>query len=151
MSLQAAQALIVAKIQAVVGVGRVYQYQRLVTSESELFADTVAAGVLNYWTVTPAEASPHDMTRHPGTHGKAVYQYDVNAFMAESSAGASETAFVALIVLVMDAFEHPADCLGGAATEARPLQWQQHDYRVFGNVLCHHARLSMWVSEHPSS
>ncbi len=150
-TLQGAQTLIAAKIQAVAGVGRVYEYQRLVTDESSIVADMRSAGVLNYWTVTPAQANPHALERHPGTHAKATYQYDVHGFYAAKDYNASEVAFVALVVAVMATFETGDKKLGGAVTECWPAQWQEHDYRMLAGVLCHHARLAIAVREHPAS
>jgi hypothetical protein len=151
LTLSQVRTLIAAKVQAVTGVGRVYEYRRLVTTESEILADMVSGALLNFWTVTPAEGNAQERVRHPGTHDKVFYRYEINAYYAASAFNETETTFVSLVEAVMATFETGGKDLGGQVNECWPAQCTELYYRTFANVLCHHAKLTIQVREHPGS
>lgn len=147
---EGARNAIVAKIQAVPGVGIVYGYLRLVASESDILADMLSTGRLHYWSVAPAASNPHATERHP-SHAKLTYRYDVHVFYALDGAGLSQQAFTTVVRAVQDDFEAADKKLGNLVVECGPLQWTGSDERMLANVLCHHAQLSLSVIEHPDS
>lgn len=151
LTLTQVRALIAAKVRAVAGVANVYEYQRLVTTEAEINAVMTSAGILNYWCVTPAAGNPHVRERHPGTHDKVTYRYEIHGYYAASGSNSTETTFVSLVEAVMATFETSDKKLGGQVTECWPAQWEEHDYRMFVNVVCHHCKLTVQVREHPGS
>jgi hypothetical protein len=148
---EAVRDAVVAKIGAVSGVGKVYGYLRLVTSEAAIAADMVTDDRLNYWAIAPAGGDPHIYERHTTSHGKHIYQYDVHAYYALDESGASEQAFTTIVEAVMADFETGDKKLNGVVevAECGPLQWRESDQRMLVNVLCHHARLSLRATEHP--
>ena len=145
------QALAAAKIQAVPGVGKVYTYGRLVVHEADILPAMVTDGKLNYWCCTQAQAQPQTIDRKPGRWAITTYNLDVHAFYALSDAGASEQDFVGLVCAVIADFETGDKKFnlpeGSDVIEAGPLQWRDADARMIVNVLCHHARLALTVTE----
>jgi len=144
----AARDAIRAKVAAVTGIGAVYGYIRLVTTETDIVADMVASGRLHYWCVVPAQGDPYSQERHPSRHRSYTYRYDVHAFYALDGAGLSQQAFTTVVLAVINAFEQDGCDLDSTVVNAGPAQWKVSDERTLANVLCHHAQLSIEVTEH---
>jgi len=108
-------------------------------------------GKLNYWCATQAQANPQTISRKPGRWSITTYNLDIHAFYAIDQAGASENDFVAMVCAVIADFETGDKKFnlpeGSDVIEAGPLQWREANAVQLVNVLCHHARLSLTVTE----
>ena len=144
----AARDAIRAKVAAVTGIGVVYGYARLVTTEDDIATDMVSTGRLHYWCVVPAQGDPYGQQRHPSVHRSYTYRYDVHGFYALDAAGLSQQTFTDVVLAVINAFEQDGCNLDNTVVNAGPLQWKVSDERMFVEKLCHHAQLSIEVTEH---
>jgi hypothetical protein len=144
----AARDAIRAKVAAVAGIGAVYGYMRLVTTETDIASDMVTSGRLHYWCVVPSQDNPYSQQRHPSVHRSYTYRYDVHGFYALDGAGLSQQAFTDIVLAVIAAFEQDGCNLDNTVVNAGPAQWKTSDERMFVDALCHHAQLSIEVTEH---
>jgi len=149
----AIRAAIVAKLNAIPGIGTVNAYQRYADDMRDLEAMYVDDGVLHGWFVRrlTVKEEAHSRGRNVETT-----QWLVHGYMAINDAAQSELAFDALLDAVRDAFRYwpplpglglLSDLDGGqagiAVTESAPV--------LFAGVLCHSASCLLVTRRHLST
>lgn len=144
------RAAIVATLQSVPDVGRVYDRERFAKNEKE-FRDLYKAGdLLLGWHVRrrATRESSDALGRWTVTH-----EWQVRGFRALDDAGASELAFDGLIEATRDAFRADESLggvvdttvLGDGPDDPAGLQLLESGPVMFCGVLCHGARLALFT------
>jgi len=141
-----------AKIESVTDVGMVYDYYRWnndLGAFIALFSFTPTGGSkqIRGWEITRVSVREHQdgaFFRH--------HDFQVEGYMSLSDADASDKTFQVLVDDVCAAFRTAADgptwyYLNGDDPRLSPAQVEVIDVRMFGNVLCHHARIRVSVTE----
>lgn len=144
MSLETIRAAIVARLNTVPGIGRVYGYERFASGE-KLFRDLYAsAGRILGWYVRRVARRA---TRTADATYEVQYDWQVRGFLSLEDAGASELAFDALIEAAIESLNSDPT-LGGLVadtTTERGAGAQLSDAGpvMFTGVLCHGATLTL--------
>jgi hypothetical protein len=138
-------------LEAVSGVGRVYDYFRHVTNEATQAAllKDAGTGALHFWFITLSQENTLDQ-RRDGTLARDTLTYELHGFMAVNDAQESEKAFAARVLDVVTAFNVAQKlALSGVALagviDSGPIQWPMSPHVMFNSVLCHFAKLSLPV------
>jgi len=140
------------KIEGVTDVGNVYDYYRWnndLGAFISLFSYTPVGGSkqIRGWEITRVSAIEHKdgaFFRH--------HEFSIEGYMSLSDANASDKTFQVLIDNICDVFRSPADgatwyYMDGDNPKSSPAQVLLIDIRAFGNVLCHHAKIKLSVTE----
>ena len=134
-------------LSGITDIGKVYDYERWAADWSKfinLFKTTIS-GVdqIRGWEIGRRSAGekPFTIGLNLRDHG-----FVIRGYMRVNNASASEKTFNNLIEAVADAFRNNFT-LNGAAESHDYIQAVPIDFRVFGNVLCHYAELSLNVHE----
>lgn len=141
-----------AKLEGVTDVGNVYDYYRWnndLGAFIELFSYTPAGAgkQIRGWEISRISATEHKdgaFFRH--------HTFSIDGYMSMSDANASDKTFQVLIDSICDVFRSPTDgatwyYLDGDNPKASPAQVLTIDVRAFGNVLCHHAKINLSITE----
>lgn len=134
-------------LEAVSGIGRVYDYMRHPTTDAEvksLFVTTTSPR-LHYWCVTLSPESKFIEQRYPGSHSRATVTFSIRGYYSLVDADATEKTFINLVEDVLDALRANRSLLsgdvGGPWIEQGPAQWVGPTHVEVAGVLCHHAEL----------
>jgi len=134
-------------LDGITGVANVYNTVRNWQSEKQ-FRDgaKAAGGRIQFWFITREATSAEDLgprftaRRHTlALHGYAGVQ----------DAAESEKTFQALIESVVAALGANRQ-LNQTARHSGPAQVRAVDFRIFSNVLCHHAEIALVVEDKPA-
>jgi hypothetical protein len=106
-----------------------------------LFAD--AAGKIHGYSIT-RRATPSRRDNVPTI--QRAHQFLIRGYMGLNDAEATELAFQDEIEAIQTAFDSN-NTLNGTVLDADPLQVKIVENRVFGNVLCHYAELTIEARE----
>lgn len=148
MSLEAIRAAIVAKLNAVPGIGRVHRYERFAATNAK-FVELYANGdqILG-WHVrrVAAETKPVSFD-----HAEEATSWEIRGYASLSDANESEIELDALVEAIRAAFLAD-DTLGGAVEtcstqSAAGLQLVDSGPVMFAGVLCHGVRLTLRTVE----
>jgi len=135
---------IMGKLNAVAGIGATHDYERYAASMAGMKALYLSGGQIKGWNlrrVATEETSPA-VGRYVVTH-----RWRIAGYMALDDSAATEKAFDDLIEAARDAFRAD-DTLGGVVAtciidSVAGAQVQDSGPVMFGNVLCHGARLAL--------
>ncbi|MEO5363444.1 MAG: hypothetical protein H7838_07450 [Magnetococcus sp. DMHC-8] len=140
--LEAVRQAIIARLEDVPDIGRIYPYQPYLRSEQALRELYVTDGLLLGWfvrRVATRESAP-SIGRWVETHTWLIW-----GVMAIGTDGASETAFDAMIEAIRGAFREDqtlGDVVANTATsEVAGIQVENAEPVLFCGVLCHSVRL----------
>jgi len=132
-----------ALVQAVSGIGNVYDYMRHPVSEAEVKTLFVTGGGtprLHYWCVTLAPDDKFVEQRFPSSHSKAWVTFAIRGYYALQDSVASEKTFIDLVESVLNSLRSNKT-LSGAALQSGPARWTGPTHVEVVNVLCHYAEL----------
>jgi hypothetical protein len=136
------------KLTGIPGVGMVHDYERWTADWAKFLAFfTDSTGKILGWEITRAAASEHQagaFFRH--------HQFKLNGYMGLNDAKATSKAFQALCDEVCAAFRSvdtstPWGYSNGDSPANSAAQIESINDRMFGNVLCHCAEISLSVTE----
>lgn len=143
---------IVAKLEAVPGVGLVHDYERQAVDLAKFIAlfKHEPSGQIRGWEVTRRAVPEHRrgaIFRH--------HRFVLNGYLGLKDADATSKAMQELADAVCDAFREavPADPAApwlyqnGDEPEESPCQVERIEDRMFGGVLCHCAEIALSVTE----
>jgi hypothetical protein len=151
MGLPQIKARIVAQLQAVSGIGKVYDRMRLITDEKTEGTDLVANSQFNAWFVMRESKQLTDMNVNQAmTEQKDLIV--VRGFLGVKDSADSEKqmdALVDAVLVALNSDRRPPSKLGNLVVEADPPQLRLQDLREFGprKVLCHHAEIVLAVQQ----
>lgn len=138
------------KLEGISGTGIIHAYERQAVDQAKfiaLFKDST--GKICGWEIT-RRAAPEGYTGPVNRH----HQMLIQGYMGLQDAAASATAFQDLCDTICDLFRDtaPATPAGweyrnGLEPGKTPVQLELIDDRMFGNVLCHHAVISITITE----
>ena len=131
-------------LESVTNIGKVYDYERFSNNWSDyrvLFKTTIGTtDQIRAWTITRVST---DQKRHlsDGVHRQTL-TFTIHGYMGLDDANSSEKTFQELVESVMDAIDAKPH-LGGMAAGSDPSQLKFFDHRLFGDLLCHHAEITV--------
>lgn len=135
-------------LEAVSGIGRVYDYMRHPVTDAEvksLFVTTTSPR-LHYWCITLGPDAKFLEERYPASHSRATVTFAIRGYYSLVDADATEKTFINLVEDVLDALRtHKGalnvDVIGGPWLTQGPAQWAGPNHVEVAGVLCHHAEL----------
>lgn len=138
------------KLEGISGTGIIHAYERQTVAQGkfiDLFKDST--GKICGWEIT-RRAAPETYTGPTNRH----HQLLLHGYQGLQDAAASASAFQDLCDDICDLFRD-ANAPTGATWQYRnglepgktPVQLELIDDRMFGNVLCHHAVISITITE----
>lgn len=138
------RAQLAAMLGAVEGMGIVHEYERF-AKEWSRFLDFFKApdGSINGWMIS-RQATPARRDNIPTIERR--HKFILRGFYGLNDAAASELTFQDLVDRVQAAFDND-NTLGGTVLDSGPAQVEIVENRVFGNLLCHCAEISIEAVE----
>lgn len=143
MTLAAMRAALKATLDAVPGIGRTYDYWRLVQHQAEVQADYVSSGKLHVWFLSLADDEPFTESRYVGC-SRVVGKFWLHGYYALDAQGESEKDFEGIAQAVLTAFRADAQ-LAGAAIDSGPMRIKEAGHRQFCDVTCHYVQMETTV------
>lgn len=146
MTLSEMRAALKTRLESVSGIGKVYDYYRLVVHDREVRSDLVPAGTskLHAWFLTLADDDAFTEVRRPGNCSRVTGRWWMHGFYALDEAGASEKDFETVLQAIITAFRAQPH-LTSATIDSGPLRIKESGYRKLSGVLCHYAQLEIEV------
>lgn len=149
MSEAAIRAGIKTKVEAVSNVGQVYDYERWATEWSaflDLFKTTIGGSdVIRGWTIT-CQSFPQEQVTFGDPGGiDRTYTYKLRGYFGLDDSAASEKAAMVVAEDVVEAFDAEFDATQEVINE--PADLTVFEARLFGDVLCHYAEVTLMVTE----
>ncbi len=148
MSESAIRVLLKTILESVADIGKVYDYERYTNTEAGARAlfKTEISGQEQYraWMISRRSASEQPKT----TASPNVYV--IRGFLGVSDAASTEKTMTLLVEAIRDAFRDDAT-MYNAGYAHEPVQVSMQDKRMFGQLLCEHAELSITVYDFKTS
>jgi hypothetical protein len=144
MSLETIRAAIVAKLNAIPGIGLVHGYERFASGEKDFRAMYSNGSRILGWHVRRVATEETSVALG---RWQTIHRWEIRGYAGLSDADASEIAMDNLMEAIRDAFRAD-DSLGGAVdTCTRPdaagIQIADSGPVMFAGVLCHGVRLTL--------
>lgn len=143
MTLAQMRTALAAKLTAVPGIGRTFEYWRLIKHKVEIHDDYTANGRLHVWFLSLADDEPFIETRHVGC-SRVRGRFWLHGYFALADSGETEQVFDAVLQDVITTFRADAQ-LAGAAVDSGPLRVRTHGHQTFCDVLCHYVQCEIEV------
>ena len=139
-------------LSAVSNTGKIHEYERFCTDWSkflDLFKDENEE--INGWTISRKSSS--QLIFAQGNDIQRIHHFLLTGFYGMQDEQASELSFQDVIEAIVDKF-YDYDTLNDTCFSIAPnpgeqvgIQVDMIENRIFGNVLCHYAELSLYVQE----
>ena len=131
----------------VAGVANVYDTVRNWQSEKQ-FRDAArtAGGGIQFWFLTREATAAEDLGPQFTARKHTIA---IHGYAGVNDAAASEKAFQALVEAAAAALGADRK-LNQTARHSQPAEVRAVDFRIFNNVLCHHAELALVAEEKPA-
>ena len=147
MSEATVRAQILATMLAIMDIGRVHDWERVLRSQADLLNALTATiegeTVVRGWTIR-RETTPTDQDSHATM--RRMHHYRIRGLMQVDDANASEKVFQDLVESIYQAFRDDHN-LGGTCITSDPLQIEAVDYEEIENEVFHWADLLLVVHE----
>jgi hypothetical protein len=149
MALADIKARIQAQLQAIAGMGNVYTRLRNLSVEKDQ-ALLIKGGTLHVWMIDRVASRLVDESVNQNFTEQSD-MIGITGYLGVNDAASSSDTFEALVDAVLQAINNdrrPPSHLGGTVQTAQPPQLKvkdHHMYGVGGQVLCHHAEITMQV------
>lgn len=150
MSEATVRAAIKAVLEDVTNVGEVHDYERWAADWSaylDLLKTTIGnSDVIRGWTIT-CESFPQERATFgvPGSIDR-TYTYKLRGYFGLDDSAASEKTAMIVVEDVVEAFDD-----SDLASENEPADLTLFEPRLFGDVLCHYAEITLVVEEYRDS
>ena len=134
-------------LAGVPGIANVHDTVRNWQSEKQ-FRDAArtAGGGIQFWFLTREATAAEDLGPQFTARQHTIA---IHGYAAVNDAAASEKAFQALVEAAVAALGANRR-LNQTARHSQPAQVRTVDFRIFNNVLCHHAELALVVEDKPA-
>lgn len=133
---------------SVTGIGKVYDIQKNVFSESEVKSDFVSGNVINVFLIGDNSSKEEMVALGAGVTGRqeVTHVFRIDGYYGLKEASVSRTTFSTLISAIITSFRNNLT-LNGTCFIHNYIEVRNNNQEMFCGNLCHHTEFALQVKE----